>query len=62
MAGSRLRRYAVLGGLAAGSVLLSGCSFADLPRFGWPESHTEQGEAMQHFWSAAFIAALASGC
>jgi len=61
VAGSRLRRYAVPGGLAAGSVLLSGCSLADLPRFGWPESHTEQGEAMQHFWSAAFIAALAIG-
>ena len=61
VAGSRLRRSAAAGGLAAGSVLLSGCSLADLPRFGWPESHTEQGETMQYFWSAAFIAALGIG-
>ena len=43
------------------SLLLSGCSLADLPRFGWPVGHTEQGQAMQHFWSATFIAALVIG-
>ena len=47
--------------LAVGSLLLSGCSFADLPRFGWPEGITPQAQRMQYFWSSAFIAALAVG-
>jgi len=47
--------------LAVGSLLLSGCSFADLPRFGWPEGITPQAQRMQYFWSSAFIAALCVG-
>jgi cytochrome c oxidase subunit 2 len=50
-----------VGGLAAASLLLSGCSLADLPRFGWPEGHTREGADMQYFWSATFIAALVIG-
>jgi cytochrome c oxidase subunit 2 len=50
-----------VGGLAGASLLLSGCSLADLPRFGWPEGHTDEGAAMQYFWSATFIAALVIG-
>ncbi|RIJ76444.1 cytochrome c oxidase subunit II [Nakamurella silvestris] len=34
---------------------------ASLPRFGWPEGKTLQGERMQWFWSATFIAALVVG-
>jgi cytochrome c oxidase subunit 2 len=47
--------------LASASVLLSGCTWADMPRFGWPKSHTTEGEHMQYFWSATFIAALVIG-
>jgi cytochrome c oxidase subunit 2 len=49
------------GTLATAGVLLSGCSLADLPRFGWPQGVTPQGERMQYFWSASFIAALIVG-
>ena len=47
--------------LAVGSLLLSGCSFADLPRYGWPEGITPQAQRMKYFWSSAFTAALAVG-
>lgn len=47
--------------LGLGTLLLSGCSFADWPRFGWPAAITPQGRAMQEFWSASAIAALAIG-
>jgi cytochrome c oxidase subunit 2 len=43
------------------SVLISGCSSADLPRYGWPEGVTPQAERMQVFWSWAFTAALLVG-
>jgi cytochrome c oxidase subunit 2 len=43
------------------SVLVSGCSWSDLPRYGWPEGITPQAERMQHFWSASFTAALLVG-
>ncbi|MEO5834290.1 MAG: cytochrome c oxidase subunit II [Nakamurella sp.] len=61
VSGSRLRRFTLAGGLAGASVLLSGCSLADLPRFGWPEGHTDEGARMQYFWSAMFCAALVIG-
>ncbi len=62
MARSRaVRRFALAGLLAASGLLLSGCSFADWPRFGWPEGITPQAERMQYFWSAAFVAALIVG-
>ncbi len=48
-------------GLALAGLLISGCSSADLPRFGWPEGVTPQGRAMQHFWSATFMVALVVG-
>ena len=44
------------------SVLVSGCSWDDLPRYGWPVGITPQAERMQHFWSAAFTVALLVGC
>jgi cytochrome c oxidase subunit 2 len=47
--------------LAGAGFAVSGCSFADLPRFGWPKSPAPQGREMQEFWSAAFIAALVIG-
>jgi len=43
------------------SVLVSGCSWADLPRYGWPEGITPQAERMQYFWSATFTVALIVG-
>ncbi len=39
------RRLLLAGTLVAASVLLSGCSMADLPRFGWPEGVTAAGRA-----------------
>jgi cytochrome c oxidase subunit 2 len=56
-----IRRFALAGALVAAGTLLSGCSMADLPRFGWPEGVTAQGKHMQYFWSGAFIAALVVG-
>jgi cytochrome c oxidase subunit II len=62
VARSRTVRRCVLAGiLAAAGLVLSGCSLADLPRFGWPEGITPQADRMQYFWSASFIAALVVG-
>ena len=62
VAGSRrTRRLALAGLLVAAGFALSGCSLADLPRFGWPKSVSPQGTKMQEFWSASFIAALVIG-
>ncbi len=62
MARSRgARRLLLAGGLAVAGLLLSGCSMADLPRYGWPEGVTPQAQRMQHFWSAAFSFALIVG-
>ncbi len=58
---SRLRRVALVAGLLLTSLLLSGCSLADLPRFGWPQGATLEGQDMQYFWSATFIAAMIIG-
>jgi len=43
------------------SVLVSGCSIADLPRYGWPVGITPQATRMQEFWSASFTFALLVG-
>ena len=56
-----VRRITLAGLLGLVSVLVSGCSFADLPRYGWPEGITPQAERMQEFWSASFTAALLVG-
>lgn len=62
MARSRsTRRFWLAGTLAAASLLLTGCSGDDLPRFGWPQGVGPQARAMQHFWSWTFIAALIVG-
>ncbi len=62
MTRSRARRRIVLAGLLGlASVLMSGCSMADLPRFGWPEGITPQARRMQEFWSGAGIVALLVG-
>jgi cytochrome c oxidase subunit 2 len=62
VARSRAARRLILGGLAAvASLVLSGCSLADLPRYGWPKSASEQGEKMQFLWSGMFTAALVVG-
>ena len=55
------RRWVLAGLLVVAGLVSSGCSWADLPRFGWPESASKQGARMQYFWSASFIAALAVG-
>ncbi len=47
--------------LLVAGLITSGCSWSDLPRFGWPLSASKQGAEMQHFWSATFIAALIVG-
>jgi cytochrome c oxidase subunit 2 len=63
VAGSRRTRRLLLAGLlVVAGFALSGCSLADLPRFGWPLSPTPQGREMQEFWSVAFIGALVIGC
>jgi cytochrome c oxidase subunit 2 len=56
-----VRRISLVGLLGLVSVLISGCSVADLPRYGWPEGITPQAERMQHFWSGAFSFALLVG-
>jgi len=43
------------------SVLVSGCSVADLPHYGWPDGITPQAVRMQEFWSASFTFALLVG-
>lgn len=58
---SATRRILLTVGLVAAGTLLSGCSMADLPRFGWPSPVTQEGRHMQYFWSAAFIASLVVG-
>ncbi len=62
MASSRAARRLLLAGLlVAAGLLSSGCTWADLPRFGWPQSASKQGAEVQYFWSAVFIAALVVG-
>jgi cytochrome c oxidase subunit 2 len=50
-------------GVVLGLVALAatGCSWSDLPRFGWPKAISPQGERMEHLWSASWIAAFALG-
>ncbi|HEY4994047.1 MAG TPA: cytochrome c oxidase subunit II [Nakamurella sp.] len=63
MTRSRAKRRILLAcWLGLVSVLVSGCSWDDLPRYGWPVGITPQAERMQHFWSAAFTVALLVGC
>ncbi len=50
-----------MGVLAVSSLLLSGCSLADWPRFGWPSGVTNEAKRMQEFWSGTFMAALVIG-
>lgn len=57
----KTRRQALAVLLAAVALISSGCSWADLPRYGWPESATKQGERLQFLWSATFTAALVVG-
>ncbi|MGI8870814.1 MAG: aa3-type cytochrome oxidase subunit II [Mycobacteriales bacterium] len=48
-----------MGALVA--LFATGCSWSDLPRFGWPRGITLQAHRMLHLWMAACIAALAVG-
>ncbi len=58
----RGRRVALLGVLAAGAALLSGCSTDnEWGRFAMPEQASEQGEAVLSLWQGAWIAALVTG-
>ena len=63
MTRSRARRRIFLAGmLGVVSVLVSGCSFADLPRCGWPMGITPQANRMQRLLvSGVHLAALAVG-
>jgi len=54
-----LPRLAAVVGLVA--VAATGCSWNDMPRFGWPSPITPQGERMLHLWIAFWIAAFAVG-
>ena len=56
-----VRRICLVGLLGLVSVLVSGCSVADLPRYGWPVGITPQATRMQEFWSGSFTAALLVG-
>ncbi|MEX0426376.1 cytochrome c oxidase subunit II [Nocardioides sp. DS6] len=58
--GTRARRGALLATLAAGSVLLGGCS-GEAKRLGMPDPRSEQGEHILHLWQGAWIAALITG-
>ncbi|HVX46464.1 MAG TPA: cytochrome c oxidase subunit II [Mycobacteriales bacterium] len=55
----RATRLGVVFGLLG--LAATGCSWNDMPRFGWPSAITPQGERMLHLWSASCIAALAVG-
>ncbi len=55
------RRLAFAGLLGLALVLISGCSVADLPHYGWPNGITPQAQRMREFWSGAFTAALLVG-
>lgn len=57
----KVSRLTLAGVLAIVGVGLSGCSLADLPRYGMPDPVTPQGRDMQYFWSAAFTASLVVG-
>ncbi|MEP9381003.1 cytochrome c oxidase subunit II [Nocardioides sp. KR10-350] len=59
-AGSGVRRGALLATLAAGSVLLAGCS-GEAERLGMPDPKSEEGEHILHLWQGAWIAALITG-
>jgi cytochrome c oxidase subunit 2 len=56
-----VRRMSLAGLLGLVSVLVSGCSVADLPRYGWPEGITPQATRMREFWSGSFTFALLVG-
>ena len=56
-----VRRISLAALLVLVSVLVSGCSVADLPSYGWPEGITPQAERMREFWSASFSFALLVG-
>jgi cytochrome c oxidase subunit 2 len=62
MARTPAKRLAQVGGLV-GLVALTatGCSGAEVLRFGWPEAVTPQAERMSLFWTWSTIAALAVG-
>lgn len=52
----KLAGVAAVVGLAA-----TGCSWSDLPRFGWPTGITPQADRMLHLWEVSCLAALAVG-
>ena len=56
-----VRRVSLAALLVLVSVLVSGCSVADLPSYGWPDGITPQAERMREFWSGAFSFALLVG-
>jgi cytochrome c oxidase subunit II len=54
--------FAGLGALALLTLLLSGCSYADLPaQLGIPDPATAQGEITYHQWQAFWVAAWVVG-
>lgn len=62
MTRSRARRRIFLAGLlGVVSVLVSGCSVADLPTWGWPMGITPEATRMREFWQVATIVALGVG-
>jgi cytochrome c oxidase subunit 2 len=58
----RIPRLAKVGGLVGLIALTAtGCSGAEVLRFGWPEAVTPQGHRMATFWTWATVAALIVG-
>ncbi|MBA2554285.1 MAG: cytochrome c oxidase subunit II [Geodermatophilaceae bacterium] len=55
----RLARVIAVFGLLVAT--LSGCSAAEVLRFGWPEGVTEQATQMRQIWTGSSIAALVVG-
>ncbi len=56
-----VRRSFLAGMLGVVSLLVSGCSWADLPTWGWPMGVTPEATRMREFWQGATIVALAVG-
>ncbi|UZJ26617.1 cytochrome c oxidase subunit II [Rhodococcus antarcticus] len=57
----RTKRAGLVALLGLTAVLVSGCSTAEVVRFGWPEGITPQAERMRELWSWSVITALAVG-
>ena len=58
---SAARRVLALGGVTAMVASVSGCSSADMPRFGMLEPATKEGNSILFLWQTSWVAALIVG-